>query len=129
MSVTHQSRLNKKPSGGRYRTKDSRKKRKYELGNLPALTTIDKFTVETHKTKSRRIKSKVVYSDTVNVFNPSTKKYEKTKIKTVVDNPGNRHFIRRNIMTKGAVVSTDLGKVKITSRPGQHGTVNGILVQ
>ncbi len=129
MSVTHQSRLNKKPSGGRYRTHEYRKKKKYELGRLPALTTIDKFAVETHKTKSRKTKSKVIHSDIVNVFNPSTKKYEKGKIKTVVDNPGNRHFIRRNIMTKGAVVSTDLGKVKITSRPGQHGTVNGILVQ
>ncbi|MCK4384091.1 MAG: 30S ribosomal protein S8e, partial [Candidatus Lokiarchaeota archaeon] len=35
---------------------------------------------------------------------------------------------RRHILTKGAVVETELGNARITSRPGQHGTLNGILM-
>ena len=35
----------------------------------------------------------------------------------------------RNILTKGAFVETNLGKVKITSRPGQDGNMNGILIE
>jgi small subunit ribosomal protein S8e len=36
--------------------------------------------------------------------------------------------VRRNIITKGAVVDTSVGKVKVTSRPGQHGIINGIII-
>jgi small subunit ribosomal protein S8e len=32
-------------------------------------------------------------------------------------------------MTKGAVVETAKGKVKITSRPGQVGVLQGVLVK
>ena len=56
------------------------------------------------------------------------KKYEKVKIKSVLENPANRHFIRMNIITKGCVVDTEKGKVKILSRPGQEGNLNGIFV-
>ena len=35
----------------------------------------------------------------------------------------------RNIMNKGAVVQTNLGKVKITSRPGQNGAIAGVLIE
>jgi len=58
-----------------------------------------------------------------------TKKYSKVKIKNVVENPANRHFVRRNILTKGTVVDTDKGKAKITNRPGQEGSINAVLVE
>jgi small subunit ribosomal protein S8e len=48
---------------------------------------------------------------------------------TEVENPANKNYIRRNILTRGAVVMTELGKAKITSRPGQDGEVNAILVE
>jgi small subunit ribosomal protein S8e len=31
-------------------------------------------------------------------------------------------------MNKGAIIETKLGKAKITSRPGQTGTINAVLV-
>jgi len=37
--------------------------------------------------------------------------------------------VRRNIITKGAILQTDLGKVRVTNRPGQEGVINGILVE
>jgi len=67
-------------------------------------------------------------TDTANLFDPKTKKYEQIKIKEVVENPANRHFVRRNIMTKGTVIETEKGKAKITSRPGQDGNVNAVLI-
>ena len=55
-------------------------------------------------------------------------KTQKTEILNVVGNPANPNLVRRNILTKGAVVETKLGRARITSRPGQEGTINGILV-
>ena len=62
-------------------------------------------------------------------MDPKTNKVQVTDILNVVDNKANTHFVRRNIITKGAVVETSLGKAKVTSRPGQHGMVNGVLVE
>ena len=59
----------------------------------------------------------------------STKKTVVADVKTVVDSPANRNFVRRSIMTKGAVIETSLGKARITSRPGQEGFLNAVLVK
>jgi small subunit ribosomal protein S8e len=80
------------------------------------------------RTRGGDIKSVLLSVNMANVYNSKTKKYSKVKIKSVVENPANRHFIRRNILTKGAVIETELGKARITSRPGQEGTVNAVLV-
>lgn len=56
-------------------------------------------------------------------------KVRKVKIKNVMENPADRHFARENIITRGAIVETELGKAKITSRPGQDGIANAILVK
>ena len=55
-------------------------------------------------------------------------KTTKTEMVNVVENPANPNLVRRNVITKGAVVETKLGKARVTSRPGQEGVVNGILV-
>jgi len=55
-------------------------------------------------------------------------KYQKSKILTVVENPANSQFVRRNIITKGAVINTDIGRARVTSRPGQEGVINAILI-
>ena len=36
--------------------------------------------------------------------------------------------MRRNIINKGAIIDTGLGKAKVTSRPGQTGIVSAILL-
>ena len=64
----------------------------------------------------------------INVYDKKDKKHKKVKIETVVDSPANRNFVRRNIMTKGSVVKTSLGNVKVTSRPGQAGSLEGVLI-
>ena len=121
-----QARSKRKVSGSRY--VDLRKKKFAQLGRDPTLTKLGE-----KKVKSLRIRGghekKILYSDKIlNVFNPKTKKYKKVEIKTVIENPANRHFVRRNILTKGTIVETELGKVRIISRPGQEPVLNAVLV-
>lgn len=54
---------------------------------------------------------------------------KKSKIITVLESPDNRHYSRENIITKGAMINTELGKCRVTSRPGQSGVVACVLVE
>jgi small subunit ribosomal protein S8e len=47
----------------------------------------------------------------------------------VAENPSNPNYARRNIITRGAILETSEGRVRVTSRPGQDGQVNGVLVE
>jgi small subunit ribosomal protein S8e len=55
-------------------------------------------------------------------------KAKKAVIKNVLETPSNHFLARQNILVKGAVIETDLGKAKITNRPSQEGTINAVLV-
>ena len=122
-----QLRSVRKPSGGKYKQK-GRKEKVYELGREPAYTGLDKKRAKSVRTRGAHRKIILLSTDTANLFDPKTKKYEQIKIKTIVENPANRHFIRRNIMTKGSVIETEKGRARITSRPGQDGVVNAVLI-
>ncbi len=121
-----QKRSRRKPSGGRYKVKPTKKVR--NIGNLPRHTKIGERSLKITRARSGNPKQSLLSSDIVNVYDKNDKKYKKSKIVAIVSNPANRHFVRRNILTKGAIVKTDLGNVRITSRPGQEGTINGVLV-
>ncbi len=53
---------------------------------------------------------------------------KRVKIKRVVKS-NNADFTRQSIITKGAILETDVGMVKVTSRPGQDGVLNGVLLK
>jgi small subunit ribosomal protein S8e len=36
--------------------------------------------------------------------------------------------VRQNIVTRGAVIETEAGRARVTSRPGQHGVINAVLI-
>jgi len=55
-------------------------------------------------------------------------KTTKVEILRVVKNPANVDYDRRGVITKGTTIETPLGTALVTSRPGQDGTVNAILV-
>jgi len=106
-----------------------RKKRKYELGSLPLLPKLEKDKRVLKRTKGGGTKIKAHSIEFVNVLNPKTREVKKVKILTVLENTANPHFVRRNVITKGCVVKTELGKAKVTSRPSQHGIVSAILLE
>ena len=58
----------------------------------------------------------------------NTNKTSKVRIIGFESNAASKDLNRRHILTKGAVVETELGNAKITSRPGQQGILNGILI-
>ena len=121
-----QARPRRKQTGARY--KDYRKKKQYELGREPSFTKLGKKRMLAIRTLGSNRKLRLLSADTANLFDPKSKTYKQIKIKTITDNPANRHFIRRNIMTKGSVIDTEMGKARITSRPGQDGIVNAVLI-
>lgn len=122
-----QQRSEKKVSGGRYRP--FRTKKKYELAGFPANTKLaSEAKVRATRTPGGHIKLALLQAHTVNVAD-NKGKVVSTDIVNVVDNPANPNLVRRNIITKGAIVETKLGRVRVTSRPGQQGMVNGVLVK
>ena len=106
-----------------------KKKRKYELGNIPTFTKIGKDKRKKIRAKGGFEKIKVFSTEFANVLDPETKKVQKVKIEDIVDNPASKDFIRRKIITKGAIIKTELGEAKVTSRPGQDGVVNAVLLK
>jgi small subunit ribosomal protein S8e len=80
------------------------------------------------RTQGDNRKSRVLTTDIAYVVDPKTKKTTKTEIVTVVENSANVHYVRRNIMNKGAIINTKIGRAKITSRPGQTGVINAVLL-
>jgi len=121
-----QARSNRKPSGSRY--KNCKSKKQFESGNTPVLPKIGEIKSKIVRTLGGNDKRILLKSDTINILNPKTKKAVKAKIKNVVSNDANRNYVRANILTKGTIVETDKGQARVTNRPGQEGTVNGILI-
>ncbi|MEM1922126.1 MAG: 30S ribosomal protein S8e, partial [Desulfurococcaceae archaeon] len=118
----------RKPSGGLKRR--HRDKRKHELGRPPTLTKVSSVEErERIRVRGGNYKVRVTASAYVNTYIPNENVVKKLRILEVVDNPANIEYKRSGILTKGAIVRTEIGLVKITSRPGQDGVVNGVLVE
>mgnify|MGYP001613978935 FL=1 len=72
-------------------------------------------------------KIKMLRAKTINV-KVSEKQIKKAEIQNVLETPSNRFLARQNILTKGTIVLTNLGKVRITNRPTQDGVLNGTII-
>ena len=55
--------------------------------------------------------------------------YKHAKIKGVLESKDNRNFARQNIITKGTIINTDMGKAVVTNRPGRDGAVTAKLIE
>ncbi len=121
-----QRRSKRSATSSRY--KNNRGKRSAEQGRVPSLTKVDERKLKVIRTLGGNHKQILLNDNTANLFERKTKKYTKVKIISVVETPSNRHFVRRNIMTKGSFIQTEKGKAVITNRPGQEGTINAVLV-
>ena len=122
-----QERSRRKPSGGRYRP--FRPKKLINIGRQPAGTTIGVRRLQHLRVRGGLYKERLLRVEEANLLDPKSGKFERAKIKAVLENPANRNFVRMNIITKGAIISTERGKAKVTSRPGQDGVVNAILIE
>ena len=110
------------------RIRCSRGKRKFEIGRESLLTTVGEIRLKKVRTRGKNIKTRAKAINIAFVIDQKNNKTKKTEIKSVIGNPANINYIRRNIINKGAIIETDIGKARVTSRPGQTGSVNAILI-
>lgn len=120
-----QLRSNRKKTGGML--KRMSKKKKYQRGRdfVPAHVGSTKLRVL--RTKGAGRKLLLLSTNVANIV--SKGKAQKTSILGVLENKADAQFVRRNIITKGAIVQTELGKARVTSRPGQDGIVNAVIIE
>jgi len=120
-----QGRSTRKRTGGRRR--HARNKRKYELGDQPTETELDEPRLKIVDTRGNTTKVRAISTDIASVADGD--EVVEAEIENVVENDANPNYIRRNIITKGAVIETSEGEARVTSRPGQDGQVNAVLVE
>ncbi len=121
-----QGRSVRKPTGGRYRS--LRKKRKFEMGREQEFATVGRQGAKLIRTVGGNQKVRVLSVGEANVLDPNTHKVTKAKVLSVKANPANPNYVTRNIVTRGATIQTGLGLARVTSRPGQHGVINAVLI-
>lgn len=121
-----QGKSKRKPTGGRL--VQNRKKRRYEIGREPLMTNLGEESLRKYRTMGGNSKVKMLSAAYANVVDPKTNQAKRARIVTVKVNPANPNFVQRNIMNRGATIQTDLGMARITSRPGQDGTINAVLL-
>ncbi|MBS7641913.1 MAG: 30S ribosomal protein S8e [Candidatus Bathyarchaeia archaeon] len=127
MPIWHWDLHKRKQSGGKRRA--YRGKRRYESGGYPTETIVGTPKRKVERAMGGNVKVKLLSDNIVNVSDPSTGKTVRTEILRVVKNQSNIDYDRRGVLTKGAIVATQLGLARITSRPGQDGVLNAILIE
>ena len=119
-----QGRSTRKRTGGRLRP--SHKKKKHELGRQPTETTVGEPKFRTLDARGNTEKVRALATNVASVATGADT--VDATIEDVVENGANPNYVRRNIITKGAIVETSEGRARVTSRPGQTGNVNAVLV-
>ncbi len=123
----YQGKSTKKFTGGKLRRNHS--KRRYELGREPSFTKVGSTERRAIRTMGGNRKLLLLKEQYANIYNPESKTTKKLKILTVKENNADPHYVQRNIMNRGTIISTDEGNARITSRPGQDGIVNAVLIK
>jgi len=127
MATKWHLRSKRKSTGAKLRPNIKKKKR--VRGTTFSETRIGERRAKTAASRGGNTKTRLLAVEKINVANSKTGKITRSKIISVKDNQANVHYIRRNIVTRGAVVETEAGLAKITSRPGQDGIINAVLVE
>jgi len=120
-----QGRSLRKRTGGRLRPK--RDKRKHELGSEPTETQVGDGKLKTVDARGNVTKVRAISSDTATVATDDGT--VAADVVDVVENPADPNYARRNIITRGAVIETSEGQARVTSRPGQDGQINAVLLE
>ena len=117
--------IGRKITGGKYIK--NRKKKLFERQGQKKNVKLGDDKRKHKRIRGGSLKTFLLKAKTVNIQIKG--KSKKAEIKNVLETPSNRFLARQNIITKGTIVETDAGKVRITSRPTQTGILNGVLVK
>ena len=116
----------RKPTGGLI--KHTRSRRSDEKDSFSVDTLLGDHSIRVKNSRGGNIKVSLVSDNSVNVIDKSNNSIKKVAITRVLKNPSNRDYERRGVITRGAILDTELGKVRVLSRPGQSGIIDGILI-
>lgn len=120
-----QGRSTRKRTGGRLRP--IHKKKKQQLGREPTETQVGEPKFRTIDARGNNVKTRALQTNVANVTTGD--ETVSATIQDVLENGANPNYARRNIITKGAVIDTDAGEARVTSRPGQTGQVNAVAIE
>ena len=122
-----QGKSNRKPTGGRLVA--NKGKRKFEIGREKQFTKISAQSLKQYRGAGGSVKGSRLSAEYANVVDKKTNTVKKVKILTVKTNPADPNYVQRNIMNKGATITTEIGDAVVTSRPGQDGAINAVLLE
>ena len=117
----------RKPSGGR--RVQARSKRSTEISTEKQFALVGEPRRKVYRKAGGNSMVRVMAANKVSVNNPKTGKTVNADIVNVIENESDPNYVRRNILVKGAIIETSEGNVKITSRPGKDGVINGVLIE
>ena len=117
----------RKPSGGR--KVRARGKRSTEISTEKQLALIGESKKKVYRRTGGNTLVRVLAADKVSINDPKTGKTTLGTIENVIENESDPNYVRRNVLVKGAIIETNKGRVKITSRPGKDGVINGVLIE
>jgi small subunit ribosomal protein S8e len=115
----------RKITGGKYHA--NRKSKRYELAGIPRIVKLREKKSKVLRVLGGNEKVVLLSCDIANITDKKGKT-KKAKIVNVIETQANRFLARQNILIKGAIIDTELGKAKITNRPSQEGSVNAVLI-
>jgi small subunit ribosomal protein S8e len=121
-----QGKSRRKPTGGR--RVFSRGKRRFEISREKQFTKIGRQSLKHYRGMGGCQKTGMLVAEYANVVDKKTKIVKKLKILNVKVNPADPNYVQRSIINKGARISTESGDAIVTSRPGQDGAINAVLV-
>ena len=107
----------------------NRTRRKFEIDRYPNEAIAGPTQNITRRVRGNNIKIAFKTSEYANINDQDNKKTVRSKILNVSKNPANKDYERRGVITKGAVLETEIGMAKVLSRPGQDGIINAVLIK
>ena len=117
----------RKPSGGR--KVQARGKRATEISTEKQFALVGEPKRKIYRKTGGNTMVRVMAENRVAIADPAKGTTKMGTIMSVVENESDPNYVRRNILVKGAIIETDKGRVRITSRPGKDGVINGVLVE
>lgn len=98
------------------------------MGRTPTETLIGDTKRRTVDSRSKVKKTPALRIQYVNVTDPAKGVTVRAEIQDVEMNPANMDYQRRKVITRGTIIKTTKGRAQVTSRPGQDGILNAILL-
>ncbi len=117
--------LKRKKTGGKRR--HMRGRRAYERDGFPLEPLVGEPKRKIFRVRGGNIRVGVVSDNYANVADKQGK-VSKVRILRVKSSPANRDYQRRGVITMGAIIETELGDAKVTSKPTDNGVVNAVLI-